>query len=141
MSALTLYHVHLPDGSVSAPLPAGQIRAMIEAGDITLDSQLCRRGEQTWTLARYVLPDERTPRRDFAACPPSLPGAYSTEVAAAPVPVGEGLVKAAKIFAGLGVALFLLGWMIAGPLAAGYGGGGALALALVLGVVGGCLKG
>ena len=139
MSTLTLYHVHLPDGSVSAPLPLGQVKAMIEAGDITLDSQLCRRGEQTWTLARYVLPDERTPHREFAACPPSLPGLKSAEVAAAPVPVGEGLVKAAKIFAGLGVLLFLLGWLALGPIGAGLGGG-VLSLALVLGVVGGCLK-
>ena len=140
MSALTLYHVYLPDGSVSAPLPVGQIQGMLEAGDITLDSQLCRRGEQTWTLARYVLPDARTPRAAFAACPPPLPGAAVRESVPEPVPLGEGLVKAAKIFGALGVVLFLLGWMILGPIGAGIGGS-SLALALALGVVGGCLRG
>lgn len=139
MSALTLYHVHLPDGSVSAPLPVGQIQRMVETGELTLDSKLCRRGEQTWTLARYVLPDARTPRPAFVACPPSLPGDYEPEVWSSPVPLGEGLVKAAKIFGALGAVLFLLGWIFLGPIGAGIGGG-ALALALALGVVGGCLK-
>lgn len=140
-----MYHVHLPDGSVSEPLPIGRITDMLDAGEITQATQLCVRGETEWVPLRYVLESHHRAQRHAlpsrsASHLPSSPAPLISS-SSDPVPVGDALIRAAGIFAVIGVALLILGGLILGPVGAAMGGGGTLSLAVVLYIVGYCLNG
>ena len=140
-----MYHVHLPVGSVSEPLPMGRITDMMESGVITQDTQLCARGETEWLPLRYITELQQRAQRHAlpsraAAIVPSSPAPLLTS-SSDPVPVGDALIRAAGILAVIGVALSILGMIVLGPVGAAMGGGGTLSLAMVLYIVGYCLNG
>ncbi|MES2596023.1 MAG: hypothetical protein V4662_11835 [Verrucomicrobiota bacterium] len=131
--SLRLVHIHLPDGTVSAPMPMGRVLEMLEAKEITLDTQICDRGTDDWTLLRYEdavmrptthLATSGTMAERHQSAPTSEPGDG----------IGERLQKAALIF----VAIGLLFGVVAGM---AFGSGGFIVgastfwtLALIVGV-------
>lgn len=127
-----LWHVYLPNGEVSEPMPPDKVMDLVAAGEISLEAQVCEAGSEKWQTIRQVT-------LVGAGRMPGMVGAPPT-TARSGTSLGDGLMNAAVVFFMIGLILGLLLVFPYGLTGFVIGFGSTAGLAVVLAIIGGCLK-